>query len=97
MHDFAHGVLPHKVIEVEESIVESFLGRIEDPELDSQSTLILLMIRLTGVSCTSNCLIIVLQKQNHHQYNLFSERIHQSILKTFKKYKGSIVQSDNYS
>jgi len=32
MHDLAHGQVPHRVIEVEPSIVESFLGRIEDPE-----------------------------------------------------------------
>ena len=32
MHDRAHGQVPHSIIEVEASIVESFLGRIEDPE-----------------------------------------------------------------
>ena len=32
MHDHAHDELPHKIIEVDENIVESFLGRIEDPE-----------------------------------------------------------------
>ncbi len=32
MHDKAHGHVPHSIIEVETSIVESFLGRIEDPE-----------------------------------------------------------------
>ena len=32
MHNQAHGQVPHKIIEVEPSIVESFLGRIEDPE-----------------------------------------------------------------
>lgn len=32
MHKKAHGKVPHQVIEVEPSIVESFLGRIEDPE-----------------------------------------------------------------
>lgn len=32
MHDQAHGQVPHRVIEVDPSIVESFLGRIEDPE-----------------------------------------------------------------
>jgi len=32
MHSFAHGDVPHRVIEVEPSIVESFLGRIEDPK-----------------------------------------------------------------
>jgi AraC-like DNA-binding protein len=32
MHDYAHGKVPHRVIEVDPSIVESFLGRIQDPE-----------------------------------------------------------------
>ncbi|MEB8329092.1 DUF4242 domain-containing protein [Flavobacteriaceae bacterium KMM 6897] len=32
MHHHAHGEIPHKIIEVDSVIVESFLGRIEDPE-----------------------------------------------------------------
>jgi len=32
MHNHAHGQVPHMIIEVDPSIVESFLGRIEDPE-----------------------------------------------------------------
>src|SRR6476661_10552492 len=32
LHDKAHGLVPHKIIEVEESLVESFLGRVSDPE-----------------------------------------------------------------
>ena len=32
MHNHAHGQVPHRVIEVDSGIVESFLGRIEDPE-----------------------------------------------------------------
>jgi len=31
MHDDAHGEVPHHIIEVDKNIVESFLGRIEDP------------------------------------------------------------------
>lgn len=37
MHDRAHGQVPHCIIEVDPVIVESFLGRIEDPE-KSQNT-----------------------------------------------------------
>ena len=37
MHNRAHGQVPHRVIEVDSSIVESFLGRIEDPD-KSQNT-----------------------------------------------------------
>lgn len=32
MHNHAHGDYPHKIIEVDPTIVESFLGRIEDPK-----------------------------------------------------------------
>ena len=32
MHNKAHGQVPHTVIEVDPGVVESFLGRIEDPE-----------------------------------------------------------------
>ncbi|MEJ2053663.1 MAG: DUF4242 domain-containing protein, partial [Calditrichaceae bacterium] len=32
MHKHAHGEVPHQIIEVDAAIVESFLGRIEDPE-----------------------------------------------------------------
>lgn len=32
MHNKAHGLVPHKVIEVSSSIVDSFLGRIYDPD-----------------------------------------------------------------
>lgn len=35
MHDDAHGLMPHRIIEVDSSIVEAFLGRIEDPESSS--------------------------------------------------------------
>ena len=33
MHDDAHGLIPKKIIEVDENLVEAFLGRITDPEM----------------------------------------------------------------
>ncbi len=33
LHKNAHGLVPHEIIEVDSQIVESFLGRIKDPEL----------------------------------------------------------------
>jgi len=32
MHQKAHGLIPHKIVEVSTSVVQSFLGRIYDPE-----------------------------------------------------------------
>ena len=39
MHDQAHGQVPNSIIEVDASIVESFLGRIGDPEKAQNTTL----------------------------------------------------------
>ena len=39
MHNEAHGKIPHQIIEVDPSIVESFLGRIEDPEKSTKTEL----------------------------------------------------------
>jgi len=39
MHDHAHGQVPNNIIEVDSSIVESFLGRIGDPEKAQNTTL----------------------------------------------------------
>ena len=34
MHDHAHGLIPHQIIEVDKNVVNAFLGRIEDPKSD---------------------------------------------------------------
>ena len=39
MHQEAHGEIPHQIIEVDANLVESFLGRIEDPEKSHSSEL----------------------------------------------------------
>ena len=45
MHNHAHGQIPHRIIEVEPGIVESFLGRIEDPRKRKDTELTLSMIQ----------------------------------------------------
>ena len=32
MHDRAHGLMPHEIVQVDSNVVEAFLGRITDPE-----------------------------------------------------------------
>jgi AraC-like DNA-binding protein len=39
MHNHAHGEIPNRIIEVEAGIVESFLGRIEDPKKSKDTEL----------------------------------------------------------
>ncbi|WP_435624662.1 nickel-binding protein [Flagellimonas sp.] len=33
MHDRAHGLIPHEIIQVNSNVVEAFLGRIQDPDM----------------------------------------------------------------
>ncbi len=37
MHENSHGLIPHQIIEVNNNLVESFLGRIEDNEVPDES------------------------------------------------------------
>lgn len=39
LHENAHGAIPTRIIEVNDTIVESFLGRIEDPEKSKKTSL----------------------------------------------------------
>jgi len=37
MHEEAHGLIPHRIIEVNSNLVETFLGRIEDPKVEDNT------------------------------------------------------------
>jgi len=37
MHSMAHGMIPHEIIEVNSNVVEAFLGRIHDPDSDTEN------------------------------------------------------------
>lgn len=97
LHEEAHGAVPQRIIEVNDTIVESFLGRIEDPA-KSQNT------RLNIINDPAFRAIMVIElskniidKIEAYQFSLFSQRIHQSISKTLKKHEGRVVKSDNES
>lgn len=94
MHNHAHGEFPHSIIEVNEKIVESFLGRIEDPE-KSQN------IKLNIINDPAFRVIMVLETSDYlnrleaNQFNIFTQKFHTSVLKTLKQFKGRVVKKDN--
>lgn len=96
MHNDAHGDVPHSIIEVEASIVESFLGRIEDPEKSQNTELNIIndpAFRIIMVIETSN----YLDRIEANQFNVFTQKFHNSVSKTLKQFEGSIVKQDNTS
>lgn len=59
MHQKAHGLVPSKIIEVSNSVVQSFLGRIYDPEDAEKED------GLTVFSDPAHRLLLLAQTQNH--------------------------------
>lgn len=94
LHNKAHGDVPLRIIEVDENIVESFLGRIEDPEKSQNTKLNIIndpAFRVLMVIETSN----YLNRLEANQFTLFAQKFHNNVSKTFKKFNGRVVKKDN--
>ena len=94
MHHHAHGNVPHQIIEVDKTIVESFLGRIEDPE-KAQNT------SLNIINDTAFRTIMVLTVENHSfkypaSLSAHSElqQVYKQIIAILKSFNGNIVQQN---
>lgn len=96
MHNHAHGEFPHRIIEVDERLVSSFLGRIDDPVKSSNS-------ELNIIDDSAFRAILVIETNNHfnrieaNQLSIFTHKFHNSVLKTIKKFKGRIVKQNDCS
>ena len=80
MHNHAHGEFPHSIIEVNEKIVTSFLGRIEDPE-NTQNT----QLNIVTDSAFRILMVINLKKKKLRTENI--ETLHAAI----RGYKMSVI------
>ena len=97
MHKYAHGEVPNQIIEVDVSIVESFLGRIEDPEKAKNTALniindpafrTIMVIGLRRLSLKQND--SARNKSLLHDYN-------KAVLNVLDVYEGTAVkQTENY-
>lgn len=94
MHDHAHGEYPHSIIEVNENLVASFLGRIEDPHEAAETELHI-------IDDSAFRVIMLIEANNFfnraeaNQLSIFTQKFHRSVLKTLKKFDGSIVKQDD--
>lgn len=89
MHDFAHGEVAHRIIEVDRAVVESFLGRIEDPEKSQKTELNI----INDPAFRTIMIIRVLKKL----YSNKRDNLNLFILQSLKDHKGRLVkQKINY-
>ena len=90
MHDHAHGQLPHRIIKVDDTIVESFLGRIEDPEKSKKTKLNIINEPAFRTIMFISFKRINLKKQYLNTFNPF-------IIKIINSFYGRIVKQELHS
>ena len=96
MHDKAHGQVPHSIIEVETSIVESFLGRIEDPE-KAQNT----ELNIINDPAFRTLMVISLNQltpvnSDSDKFKISFKKFNQAIRKILNVYEGKPVHQSDY-
>lgn len=92
MHNHAHGEVPNKIIEVDASIVESFLGRIEDPEKSQNTDLNIINDPAFRTIMVIGLEIFSLKKHDSTQLNSPLQKYNKSIVKILNHFNGSIVK-----
>jgi len=96
MHNHAHGEFPHDIIEVDPHLVESFLGRIEDPQKGKNEDLNIIddpAFRVIMVLETSD----YLHRLDTHQLSMFTQKFHRSVAKSVNNFEGSIIRENDKS
>jgi len=96
LHKNAHGEVPRRIIEVNPTIVESFLGRIEDPEKSNNTELNIIndpAFRVLMVVEISN----YLNRLESDQLTIFTQKFHNSITKIVAHFNGRTVKKNNYN
>ena len=94
MHDNAHGEVPHRIIEVDNAVVESFLGRIEDPEKSQKTALNIIndpafrTIMVVGIRPVS------LQGTLDKKINSLIAKENSTIVSTADLYEGNLVKQN---
>ena len=92
MHDNAHGELPHSIIEVDDSVVATFLGRIEDPQKAQNANINIIddpavrIIMVTGIERVS--LNGAKSGQDSRPWMAFNK----TLLQSLERFKGIVVK-----
>lgn len=97
LHEKSHGAVPQRIIEVNDTLVESFLGRIEDPEKSQNTKLNIIndpaFRTLMKVKLKKN----VLRTKNIETLNAAIRGYSKSIINIVNKHKGRIVKQKSNS
>jgi hypothetical protein len=97
MHNKAHGQVPNSIIEVEPSIVESFLGRIEDPEKAKNTELNIINDPAFRTIMVITLKRLSLKQNDTAQFKASLHHYNHAVVNLVNVYEGKLVkQSQNY-
>ena len=97
MHNKAHGHVPNSIIEVEASIVESFLGRIEDPKKAKNTVLNIINDPAFRTIMVITLKRLSLKQNGASQFKSSLHNYNNAVLKLLNVYEGKLVkQSENH-
>jgi len=92
MHAFSHGDIPNKVIEVEESVLDSFLGQIDLPKVEQPNDVYINRSSLTRVIMVVNIQFKSLEDQKCKPLEAPLKSFNETIVAAIKQNKGKLVQ-----
>lgn len=92
MHDHAHGEVAHKIIEVDGALVESFLGRIEDPKKSQKTTLNIINDPAFRIIMVAEIKHLSLAKLPSEGVAFIPDRQYKYIINTVNKFEGRVVK-----
>ena len=97
LHKKAHGAVPQRIIEVNDTIVESFLGRIEDPEKSKNTKL-----NIINDPAFRTLMVVTLKKKTIREsafetFNAAIRGYHKSITNSVSHHNGRIVTKKSHT
>jgi AraC-like DNA-binding protein len=96
MHRESHGDIPHSIIEVEASIVESFLGRIGDPEKARDTALNIINDPAFRTIMFLSLDQLAITGSDFLPDNLLHRRLQHGIQETLKAFEGNTVEQTGF-
>lgn len=97
MHDEAHGGVPTRIIEVDELIVASFLGRIEDPDKSPHTELNIINDPAFRIIMAAKIQALSLINIKAETVSAIIRNYNQLVMRTVNKYEGNIVNQKKNS
>jgi len=97
LHEQSHGAVPQRIIEVNDTLVESFLGRIEDPENTQNTELNIINDSAFRILMVIHLKKKILRTENIGTLNAAIRGYKKSVINIISKHKGRMVKQESDS